>query len=57
MAPEAQASLFDFYQATLEALMDKARRDGVLGERCRRRCRRCSICAWSPGHWHHPLPS
>lgn len=34
MAPEAQAWLFDFYQNTLEALMEKARRDGVLGEGC-----------------------
>lgn len=31
--PEAQAILFDFYSAVLDALMDRARREGTLGER------------------------
>lgn len=34
--PEAQAILFDFYSAVLDALMERARREGTLGERlCR----------------------
>ena len=30
--PEAQAVLFDFYSAMLDALMERARREGTLGE-------------------------
>jgi hypothetical protein len=30
--PEAQAVLFDFYQATLEALTARARKEGALDE-------------------------
>lgn len=33
LEPEAQQALFDFYQATLEAVMDRARREGSLGAR------------------------
>ncbi len=29
--PEAQGVLFDFYSATLDALMERARREGTLG--------------------------
>ena len=32
LEPVAQQTIFDFYQVTLEALMDKARREGALGE-------------------------
>lgn len=36
LEPGAQQAVFDFYQATLEALMEKARREGALGTpRCR----------------------
>ncbi len=32
MEPAAQQALFDFYQATLDALMERAKREGALGE-------------------------
>ncbi|EFN59033.1 hypothetical protein CHLNCDRAFT_137726 [Chlorella variabilis] len=32
LEPVAQQTIFDFYQVTLEALMDKARREGALDE-------------------------
>jgi hypothetical protein len=32
MAPAAQEEVFDFYQATLDAMMQRARRDGSLGK-------------------------
>lgn len=31
LEPAAQQALFDFYQATLDALMERARRTGALG--------------------------